>query len=307
MKWTNKEENLLFKIYPDAPTEVIKSSFNRTWDAVKIHANKLGIKRNVVDSRMGDVSSLLLDNNITYYWIGFIMADGSIDHEHLRLTVRLSAKDKVHLVRFGDYIHAEVKEGERFGFDKMFGYCSIYIQDKIRIKILIDKFNFKQNKTENPPDDISWMNDNLFLSFLTGFIDGDGCIRKVYKRKDSNLRIKNHRSWISVLEQFRIRLEKIFDVKIKSSKLNKQGYAELTLTNIKLLSLLKNKIKTLGIPYMERKWNLIDETLISRYETSTIKRMKIKKLLDSGMKNKDISKKLNISPSSITLVSKKCC
>lgn len=297
MTWTKEEDVLLKKIYETQDIQIIKKSFNRTWDAIKIRANNLGLYRidRNSEQRIGDVSILLSDTPISYYWIGFILADGSIDHKSKRLKIGLAIKDKEHLEKFCHHIKTNIKEKN----DTKQCYCAI--QDKIIIDKIINKFDFKSNKTINPPTiDFSSMNNNLFISLLCGFIDGDGCIAKVYKRQDSVLRIKIHSSWIIFLESIKIKLEKILQVKVNSPKIINSGYALLSITNIQTLRLLKNEIKKLNIPYLERKWNNIDENLISRYEKTKKQNKIIYDLLNEGVKKSIIAKQLNISPSTIS-------
>ena len=65
---------------------------------------------------------------------------------------------------------------------------------------LCDKFNIKNNKTYEPMELNNYsFNKELLFSLIIGFIDGDGCINKVYKKQDCNLRIHLHSSWLDNL------------------------------------------------------------------------------------------------------------
>lgn len=53
-----------------------------------------------------NLEKLLLDVPETYYWIGFILADGHISKNN-RLVVTLSVKDKNHLIKLQKYLEIE--------------------------------------------------------------------------------------------------------------------------------------------------------------------------------------------------------
>ena len=295
-KWTKEEDELLSKIYPSHPTEIVKKSFDRSWDAIKLHAEKMKLKRNIVDTRDGSMENLLLENVNAYYWIGFIMADGYINHKTYRLKVTLSSKDRNHLIKLQQFLN-KTKISERILETNY--YSSIDIQDKIKMIELINKFDFKQNKTLYPPNNILWMNNNLFIAFLCGFIDGDGYIRKVYNRNDSSISIKIHKNWLGILKQFTIKIKEIYHVEIPEPKINKAGYALLHLSNIKLLRKLKLNLIELNIPFLKRKWDLIDEGLVSKYEISEKRNESIKKYLKENKSIKEIAQLLNMTYSGV--------
>ena len=58
------------------------------------------------------------------------------------------------------------------------------------------------------------------------------------------------------------------------------------------------------LPVLKRKWDKIDETFVSRNNTSKILKEKIINMLNKNMKNKDISLELGISPSYVSKINK---
>lgn len=298
-KWTKNEDDYLYKNYPTLPIKDIKNYFkDRSWAAIVIRASKLGIKRQDTEQRIGNIEKLLEDSSISYYWIGFIMADGHINHDTNRLIISLSSKDKDHLIKFSNFIGSNLCERN--------GVVSISIQDQIKMPVLINKFNFKPRKTYNPPN-LSWIeNDDLFLAFFAGFVDGDGHIKNLASHHTATLVIKCHSSWLSVLEIFCDRLENILGITFFSKpKINNQGYASWTISNHQIIKKIKRKIESLNLPLMKRKWDNIDLKLIRRHEQARINEGNIKMLIDQGFKQRDIAKKLGISDSCVCQIRKR--
>lgn len=95
--WTEQENNLLKEKYCTSSSKEIDNLFpNRSHFAIVIQAGKLNLKKEFVETRIGSLLPLLEDTNESYYWAGFIAADGCIN-KHSRLTVVLSIKDFEHL------------------------------------------------------------------------------------------------------------------------------------------------------------------------------------------------------------------
>jgi len=204
--------------------------------------------------RLGDASFLLDNSNESFYWIGFILADGSINN-NVRLSITLSRKDKAHLEKLSKRLNINVDDINTVLNGKIYPQSTISIMHTDIFSVLSEKYMIKQNKTMNPPD-ISVFNDLSYeqlLSIFTGFIDGDGSINKKYKRKDSQIRVQIHHSWINFLSFFNAQLGLNGHISI-----NKSGYVLLQISDFRSCKLIKEKILSLNIPFMERKWNNID-------------------------------------------------
>lgn len=214
---------------------------------------QLGIKKG---NRKGTLSPLLEENIISYYWMGFILADGHFTKTN-QLIVAVSNKDKIHLGKLAYFLNTEVKEckrtlnspGSYSGSEPT--YSRIAIQDKIVGEKIKLKFDISEQKTYNPPKNLkSITNYDLLLALIIGFIDGDGGINV-----NKTCKIECHSSWYPVLEYFKTILEKKFGISVNiSSKEREYTYIQLKqFTVIQLKKFIQNQ----SIPVMERKWDKI--------------------------------------------------
>lgn len=198
--------------------------------------------------KKGNCNNLLNDTYISHYWLGFICADGHISNSN-RLVVTLSIKDKEHIEKLSKFLgNIPIKISKT-----KYPQCKVSIMDTSNINNLCIKYNIVSNKTENP------INFNVIkgirnkLSFIYGFIDGDGCIGNLHKRKNFNLRIKCHKEWINILNIF----SKILTGEEKA-KINNQGYSQLNIGDSDLLKKIKRIGMLLQLPLLKRKWDVID-------------------------------------------------
>jgi Mor family transcriptional regulator len=300
--WTPEENEILKQKYFSEPTESLCSLLpKRTYAGIKIQAVKLGLRRDQLQ-RSGNVSQLLLENPEAYYWSGFIAADGHID-ENYRIVVTLSTKDSEHLKKFAKFINTE---NYREYLDKKYSNCNVSIQDPIKGKAFANKFDFNQTKTITPPN-LDWLRGDLFIAFLCGFIDGDGCISKQYGRQDCILTLKGHSSWFNNYLFFENQLYKECNLEKFWNKtlthINNCGYVTLCFSDRKVLNFLKNKAIELKLSTLNRKWDKIDLSLPdSRYETANRTKAEIVKLYNMGLKQRDIANKLHISNSHVSRI-----
>lgn len=239
------------------------------------------------------LEKLLDESNEAYYWMGFILADGCLSNN--RLSITLSEKDSIHLQRLGEFLEYTGSYGSKNNH--------LACKNSDIVPLIKEKFNIKDEKTYNPPESLAKFSDTQKLCMLIGFIDGDGNISHFSKRPDFFLRIKNHHSWENILKEF----SQIITGSINNVKINNQGYAELQITNSTILQDLKSKMLKLNIPYMERKWDIINMNFISKYTTAEILRNKVLKLHNDGLSKKEISEKCNTSLSNTYKIIKNYC
>ena len=234
-------------------------------------------------------AKILLDESLTtYYWIGFILADGSIKNNK-RIVISLKKDDKDHLEKFKQYVKSKTLRINDV-------YCSTSLQDSKYIPVLCEKFDISHDKTKVPPkiEVFKKLENDKILSLIIGFIDGDGCIKKQTRRKDFMLTIKNHCKWVKILE--------FFDEKIENknhTRINNRGYAVCNITNTVKLKELKKFAIDKKLPILERKWDIINLDFCGRTEIAENRKKEIKKLYDKGYKILDISKKLNLKYSTV--------
>lgn len=251
--------------------------------------------KNGSKERLGDLSVLLNDTPEAFYWIGFIMADGSFQNN--RLCIGISAKDILHLQKFANFINFTgliEKTPVKLG-DKIFYSCGLSVQDSRIVPKIKEKFDLKNNKTKNPPKTILKWNKTLLLSMFAGYVDGDGSIIKKTNRKDAKLCIQVHNSWLHILNEFN---------SIVSDKnfcyINSNGYAVMGIETFPIIRKLKEFLLTLNIPLLERKWDRIDISYINKLEKTQIILEKIQNDYNNGIRRKDICKKYSVSNAFLT-------
>lgn len=292
IKWTKKENNLLRKVYPLGNKESIcKALPNRSWEGIKIHAAilKIGMLHNPhVATQLG---RLLEETHESYYWMGFIAADGCFSGKRGRLTVSLGKNDSSHLKKFSEYI------GAAFNIRKT--TCSVSAQDKYYSLKIMDKFDLRERKTYNPPKTIGWMKPELALSFLIGFIDGDGHIKN---KARTAISIKIHSSWLNILNEIANLISKSFSWITPNAKINNRGYALINICEFELIKKLKKHCLINKLPYMKRKWNKIDESKIGYYEKSRERIKECYRLKQKGFSNKKIAEVLGIQDSRVSII-----
>jgi hypothetical protein len=208
--------------------------------------------------RLNNLKVLLEETPETYYWMGFLLADGHFDNGK-RIIVGLSEHDRDHLEKFAKYIGYNgaislVKKGS-------YSAVRLSAMDTEVVGKLCEKFDIKSNKTYNPPESLSWMPEDLFLCLMAGLIDGDGNISNFRGRKDAFIRIKQEKSWLPILRE----IAKYFKEEDRV-KINKLGYAEVEITGFPKIRELKKKLLEYNLPLMNRKWDKIDVGYETRYE-----------------------------------------
>jgi hypothetical protein len=290
MKWTEQEDNFLKQNYQLTKKEILKLFPNRSKQAINIRACTLGLRKAHNEYVTSNLDVLLYESNEAYYWLGFILADGHIENRK-RLCISLSIKDLCHLEKFKKFVNSKtdikiIKNGQ---------ICSIGLQDSLFVPAFCSKFDIKGNKTYNPPKiDLLNMKNDLFLSFLAGFIDGDGNISRQYKRPDSKITIKLHNSWDCFLSNITKKLNIIYKTSITGSKINSCGYTRINIANNTVVKQIKRHVIKYGLPVLKRKWSIIDLKYVSRSENNVKLINNIKKCINNGVTDMtEISNVLN--------------
>lgn len=251
-RWSKEELNILKKYYQiKKPIDLLKLIPNKSINGIKLKAAQLNLKSPNSSYFNSKIEKLLLETNISYYWLGFVMGDGHISKNN-RLQIMVSIKDKNHIHKFKKYINY-VYDMKINNLNNTIGFS---IQNKEIINRLKIKFDIKSNKTYNPPDlkIFENMNDNLFVSFLIGFIDADGSIAK----NKNTVILHIHKNWHDTLLYFKKRIESIFKYKISNITIY-DDYATMSFGGGVSMPIL-NHIKENKLPILTRKWNKIDKT-----------------------------------------------
>ena len=238
---------------------------------------------------------LLEDTHETFYWVGFILADGYITKNN-RLKIRIAEKDLLHLKKFGIFVDENVIIYNN--------QACLIVQNKKIISPFKEKFEISNRKTYEPPSINIFLNfdSKLLLSLIIGFIDGDGSITYQYNRTDALLRIKNHKSWLEILTFFHKIISHESNIDFPSPKINNQGYSSLICSNLKILQYLKQHTIEYHLPVLKRKWDKIDINRISRCDSAESNKIEILKLNEMGYKQREIAKIMNLSRSRVSVI-----
>lgn len=121
-----------------------------------------------------------IDDEYKSYWLGFIMADGSVGnyYNNFRLAIHLKSSDADHLKKFHRHIDSKLTVREY-----AYGCYSCHTSDKLCNDLI--KLGCVPNKTftveyPNIPSELD-------RHFIRGFLDGDGCI--YYNPKNRNWKV----------------------------------------------------------------------------------------------------------------------
>lgn len=235
-----------------------------------------------INRRLQNKLSKLLDGSLeSFYWLGFLFADGHFTNLG-RLTITLSSKDAAHLNKFNEFVGScgNVREcGTKVRFS---------VNDIETIQTIMMRYGLNQNKTYYPPALLELQGDER-TAFFIGFIDGDGSIQYQTGRKDCRITIKLHSSWLSWLE----------DLMETPCHLNSSGYAYGCIASNAKLKHLKTFVINNKLPALSRKWDKIDLDFVNRTELSNIRKPVIFDMYENGYSIKDISTLLEMKYSAV--------
>ena len=138
----------------------------------------------------------------------------------------------------------------------------------------------------------------MLFSLIIGMFDGDGNVR--YRNEEiSAFEIKLHSTWYEQLKLIEDFLYSYFEMRHEKSKqltrLNKDGYAQLLLTDRLLLAKVKIEIQKLMLPFMPRKWDGINIQYQGRIRNCALIATEIKAMRKSNLSFKEISQNLNLT------------
>lgn len=272
--WSKEEEIIMIKYYSNSSSEeLLKLLVNRSWSSILAKAKKLKLRRaeyQYSTMRNSNVDILLNDSVQTYYYIGLLFADGYFTNKKIQLSQCMKNKNMVD--RFAKYIgtknikiYNENKSVEILGKKTVrHGQVTCYVKNSKVIPMIKDKYDiqyekYKKSKTYNPPSlgVFKNMSDDLFLSFLIGFIDGDGSIYKSKKRGRSMI-ITSHKNWNPILKYWVYRLQKIFKVKLNKKIISEYNSCiRMRWHNPFVIDGLVEFIHKKNLYVCESKWNKI--------------------------------------------------
>lgn len=232
-------------------TELTKLLGYKSKTSIKTKQKELCIDRK--NNRFGSLANLLKETPQSYYWIGFIYADGHLSKGG-RLMVDTS-HDVDHMGELAKFINGKVTIHKRYkSLKNMSGSNKtryrVAVQDSISYNLVFTKYHISNIKTYKSPD-LNWLDEYWkFISFLIGFIDGDGCVCKHFY-----IKIENHSSWIHAHEFFKDGLAKWLNVKSSVGIISKRNLSKIGISS-KAYALLKSFIDTNYLVVLKRKWSI---------------------------------------------------
>lgn len=238
--------------------------------------------------KKGNVNKLLDGSLISYYWLGFILADGSFSDNNTRLRFKLGKNNQ-----------QSVKELCGF-LEKTYTSCnSCAFMSKDTVPKITELLGLSLGcKTYNPPDLVAYtrMADDKFLALIIGFIDGDGCIRHQTNRTVPILTVKLHSSWELFLRYVHQRLFNIYQESYTGTvKINNAGYVRMNIGQNCVLKQLKQFTVTHSLPVISYKWDKIDLNYLAPADELIVRCIQAKELQNQGLSITNIAKHLNVT------------
>lgn len=152
-----------------------------------LNKSKIKLRKPTYISRKMNVDENFFDkinSEEKAYWLGFIMADGSITGNKT-LKIELSNKDYIHLEKFKSAINAEHAIKTYIKNNKKYSYIAITNK---KIKNDLAKYGIVPNKTHKTF--IPKISNKLKHHFIRGYFDGDGWVSVYVGVAGSKLLIK---------------------------------------------------------------------------------------------------------------------
>jgi hypothetical protein len=231
--------------------------------AILKKANVLGIPRITQGMRKkADVSILLHDNPISYYWLGFLMADGSFTDRRIHLGV--AGKDLDHLKSFLKFVNSTNKIQKLKDED----HYRIKLTSVKEVQALKEKFHISNRKTYEPCNLKEIKDSDLLFSLIIGYIDGDGSVTK--QGNGFSIYVVAHPCWVDNLTYMKSFLHSYSNDETPHSSAKvivnmtslpqdptktKKPYqiAYFKINRKSLLLAIKKKAGELHLPFLERK------------------------------------------------------
>lgn len=248
--WKQSEIDILLSDEPWYDRSVIELLPGRSWDGIKQKAKKLGLKFDHPCTAKS-FGRLLEATPISYYWNGFLLADGSFQ-ERGALTFALGDKEVEQMKRFAIFVGKDDINESKNG---------VVIQSGRVSHPLMEKFDYKPNKTKHPPTewDYKGLSDELLLSHFIGFIDGDGSVRKQHNGTDHCLvTIRMDSSWCEWLKEYIGEIRKRTGLLFGQPHIGYDGYTEFCIGSPKTVVFLKRFLTEHQLPVLERKWDKVE-------------------------------------------------
>lgn len=234
------------------------------------------------------------NNEKSFYWAGFIAADGNISKN--RITLCINTQDKDHLFKFKSDIstNSPIKDFIRKEFRSKFKRNEYFASTiKINSKTMVNdllKFNITPAKSKTLTLNDFTINNSNFRHFIRGLIDGDGWIYRT--KNNSEIGLSGTPKVINTVYNF---LKKNLNLESSAVKIRKNNLAIWRSTrlkdNIKIIDYLYSNCSI----YLNRKKIIVDEILNCRSRKINISKEDLLKSMEKYSTYVDIGKNLNVS------------
>ncbi len=270
LAWSDDDVAYLHASYGKVPSDEMCDRLKRKEHAIHEYARRQGLK--MAKDENGDTVNTvgkaalrrLLDGSLqSYYWMGYLMADGYMHHGLGQIVLVSAEADKDHMATYAAYLGSKVHRYENPSYftGLTTEHHRVSVADyRVAVKIA-EKFDWKPRKTYNPPRNEvlakAFDTDDQFLAFFIGFVDGDGSINKV----NHSIRIENHASWITFHTFLLDSLRRVGILDVATlPKINGKGYSDFH-TPKRTVQQLKHFIEQHQLTVLTRKWDKVSPAL----------------------------------------------
>lgn len=264
--WTKEQDEILKRMYGRFPrNDISKALKGVNKNFIKSRAKFLKLKGNVSfvnkSARKGkgiknsyNYSFFSQISDLSCYWAGFLAADGCILPKKNTVSIRLHEKDKDHLFKIQkDTNH----KGKIFDLQKE-SQCLLHFHSAERwIEDLMLIYNITPRKSNTlvPPNIKAFSH---VVSFICGYIDGDGCL-------SNKGIISGYSIQIFGTQKMLYWIKKYFDKWVppigkKEANVNpvKTNMCKYAVTGVRA-KFLFDKLLSVNIPRIPRKWSFIND------------------------------------------------
>jgi len=278
MKWTKEEELILLNHFSSLDkVELSVKLNNRGWSAIRQKATKMSLSKR--RKQFGDLSKLLNNTRQSFYWMGFLLADGHFSKTEC-VQVNLGMKDLGHLKKLASFVD----------YKKILNKPSLYIMDKKVVPEIKQRFKINSNKTYTPPVIDSIKGDDL-TALIVGFIDGDGSFSNA-KPGSYRMAIKVHSSWLELIQKM---VDHVAEPGRYTAYINSEGLAFVSITSLEILKQLKKKAVKMRLPVLKRKWEIINMDYETKFQKSKRIRKECFSLFSNGQSARQVVDSTNFS------------
>lgn len=241
-KWTIEEDEILKSYYGNMSIKDICNLIShRSIGSIRNRASYLGVTRgfnSVIHSFFS------IPNNLNCYWAGFLAADGYVCEPNNSISFSLKHSDKNQLIKFSNDINFTGKVKDYNTMSRVFVTSNDWV---INLK---ENFNIIQAKTfKLKPPNI--YNEELCLSYITGYIDGDGRIGKYQKYKQ--IEILGTESILNWIVYWFDKISPVGKSTVRRRSIESNIFRYIT-TGFRAECII-SKLKNIDLPRLDRKWN----------------------------------------------------